>query len=69
MLYRISAYLGTSCSLFLKKNVALNSEHEKRIHYLSKDGIEKSVPHNHQLSSFWQASRWEIRVRTGLKCT
>ena len=51
----ISAYSGLSGSLFhvflILKNEVLSGEQAKRIHYSCADGIEKSVPCDHQLSS------------------
>ena len=52
-MYNISAYTGTSGILFffkIKMRISLLSK--KNHHYLCKDGIEKSVPPDHHLSSF-----------------
>ena len=51
MYYCISAYSGNSVSLMKNKNKEFNVKQEKRIHYLCDDGIEKSVPRDHRLSS------------------
>ena len=47
---------------FLKyKNVVFSGEQEKNIHYLCEDGIERSIPQDHRLSSLGKtrdANQW-----------
>ena len=46
-----SGFPGSIFSSFININEVLSGEQEKRIHYSYEDGIKKSVPHDHRLSS------------------